>query len=111
MQAGQLKLLAVGSPNRWPTLPTVPTVAESGVPGYAVVGWYGWLYPAGTPKAIVDKTNEALKTVLARPDVRDQLEKVGAVVHVSTPAQFGEHIVNEIAKWESVRIKAGIEKK
>ncbi len=56
VESGQLKLLAVGSPARWPTIPTVPTVAESGVPGYAVVGWYGWLYPAGTPQTIVDKT-------------------------------------------------------
>ena len=81
VESGQLKLLAVGSPARWPTIPTVPTVAESGVPGYAVVGWYGWLYPAGTPQTIVDKTNAALKEVLSRPDIREQLEKVGAVVH------------------------------
>ena len=107
--AGQLKVLAVGSPKRWPTLPDVPTVAESGVPGYSVVGWYGWLYPAGTPKAIVDKTNAALKEVLSRPAIREQLLKVGAVVHVSTPAEFGKHIADEVAKWNSVRVKAGIE--
>lgn len=110
VQAGQLKLLAVGAPKRWPTLPNVPTVAESGVPGYAVVGWYGWLYPAGTPQPIIDKTNAALKEVLGRPAVREALEKVGAVVHVSTPAEFGQHIATEVAKWESVREKAGIQK-
>ena len=108
--AGQLKLLAVGSPSRWPTIPNTPTVAESGVPGYAVVGWYGWLYPAGTPQAIVDKTNAALKEVLSRPAIREQLEKVGAVVHVSTPAEFKKHIGDELAKWETVREKAGIQK-
>ena len=70
VQAGQLKLLAVGGPTRWPTIPNVPTVAESGVPGYAVTGWYGWMYPAGTPQAIVDKTNAALKEVLARPAIQ-----------------------------------------
>jgi tripartite-type tricarboxylate transporter receptor subunit TctC len=111
VQAGQLKLLAVGAPKRWPTLPNVPTVAESGVPGYAVIGWYGWLYPAGTPKEIVDKTNAAIKEVLSRPAVREQLEKVGVVVHVSTPAEFGKHIEDEVAKWKSVREKAGIEQK
>ncbi|MGH6665375.1 MAG: Bug family tripartite tricarboxylate transporter substrate binding protein, partial [Pseudolabrys sp.] len=111
VQAGQLKLLAVGGPRRWPTLPNVPTVAESGVPGYAVVGWYGWMYPAGTPQAIVDKTNAALKEVLGRPDIREQLLKVGAVVHVSTPAEFTKFVGNEIAKWKSVREKAGIEQK
>lgn len=111
VQAGQLKLLAVGAPARWPTLPDVPTVAESGVPGYSVIGWYGWMYPAGTPQAIVDKTNAALKDVLSRPAIRDQLAKVGAVAHVSTPAEFSKHIVDEIAKWTSVRVKAGIEQK
>jgi tripartite-type tricarboxylate transporter receptor subunit TctC len=109
VQAGQLKLLAVGSPARWPTIPDVPTVAESGVPGYAVVGWYGWLYPAGTPQAIVDKTNAALKEVLSRPAIREQLEKVGAVVHLSTPSEFGQHIASEVEKWKAVREKAGIE--
>jgi len=108
--AGKLKLLAVGSPNRWPTIPNTPTVAESGVAGYSVVGWYGFLYPAGTPQAIVDKTNAALKEVLSRPAIREQLEKVGAVVHVSTPAELKKHIGDELAKWESVREKAGIQK-
>jgi len=108
VESGQLKLLAVGSPARWPTIPNVPTVAESGVPGYAVVGWYGWLYPAGTPQAIVDKTNAALKEILLRPDIREQLEKVGAVVHISTSAEFGKHIAAEVDKWKSVREKAGI---
>ena len=70
VEAGQLKLLAVGTPNRWPTIPNTPTVAESGVTGYGVVGWYGWLYPAGTPQAIVDKTNAALKEILNLPDIR-----------------------------------------
>ena len=111
VQAGQLKLLAVGSPARWPTIPNVPTVAESGVPGYSVIGWYGWLYPAGTPQAIVDKTNAALKEVLSRPAIREQLEKVGAVVHISKAAEFGKHIADEVAKWKSVREKAGIEQK
>ena len=111
VQAGQLKILAVGAAKRWPTLPDVPTVAESGVAGYDVVGWYGWLYPAGTPQAIVDKTNAALKEVLDRADIRDQLAKVGAIVHVSTPAEFAKHIEDETAKWKSVREKAGIEQK
>jgi tripartite-type tricarboxylate transporter receptor subunit TctC len=108
VQAGQLKLLAVGSPNRWPTIPNVPTVAESGVPGYSVTTWYGWVYPAGTPQAIVDKTNAALKEILARPEIKEQLEKAGASAHVSTPAEFGKHIADEVAKWHVVRDKAGL---
>jgi tripartite-type tricarboxylate transporter receptor subunit TctC len=111
VKAGKLKLLAVGGPKRWPTLPDVPTVAESGVPGYVVIGWYGWMYPAGTPKAIVDKTNAALKEVLGRPAVREQLLKVGAVVHVSTPEEFTKFVGDEVVKWKMVREKAGIQQK
>ncbi len=110
VEAGQLKLLAVSTPARWPAIPNTPTVGES-VPGYAVVGWYGWLYPAGTPQAIVDKTNAALKKVLENPAIRDQLAKAGAIVHLSTPAELGKHIEDEIVKWKTVREKAGIEQK
>jgi tripartite-type tricarboxylate transporter receptor subunit TctC len=109
VQAGELKILAVASPTRWPTLPNVPTVEESGVPGYAVTGWYGWVYPAGTPQQIVDKTNAALLQILGRPEIREQLLKTGAVVHVSSPAEFGKHMADEVAKWKSVRDTAGIE--
>ncbi|HEY4982364.1 MAG TPA: tripartite tricarboxylate transporter substrate binding protein [Pseudolabrys sp.] len=108
VQAGELKILAVGSSNRWPTIPDVPTVAESGVPGYLVMTWYGWVYPAGTPQAIVDKTNAALKETLARPEIREQMAKAGAAVHVSTPAEFGKHMADEVDKWKSVRDKAGL---
>jgi len=108
VEAGQLKLLAVGAPTRWPTIPNVPTVAESGVPGYSVIGWYGWVYPAGTPQAIVDKTYAALKEILARPEIREQMEKAGATAHISTPAEFGKHMADEVDKWTSVRDKAGL---
>lgn len=111
VQAGELKLLAVGTPQRWPAIPDVPTVAESGVPGYSVLGWYGWAYPAGTPTAIVEKTNVALKEVLTRPAIREQLAKVGAVVNVTSSADFSKYIVDEIAKWKTVRDKAGLEPK
>jgi tripartite-type tricarboxylate transporter receptor subunit TctC len=111
VQAGELKLIAVGTPQRWPAIPNVPTVAESGVPGYSVLGWYGLVYPAGTPQAIIDKTNTALRQVLERPAIREQLAKVGAVVNVSSPAEFGAYIAEEIAKWKAVRDNAGLEPK
>jgi len=106
--AGELKLLAVASATRWPGIPNVPTVAESGVPGYAVLGWYGWVYPAGTPQPIVDKTYAALKDILARPEIKEQLAKVGASAHIMTPAEFGQHMADEVAKWRAVRDKAGL---
>ena len=104
-----LKLLAVGGATRLAAVPNVPTVAESGVPGYVVSGWYGFAYPAGTPQAIVDKTNAALKTVLAQPDVRDRLSNAGATASISTPAEFGTLLAEEVAKWKAVRDKAGLE--
>jgi len=109
VEAGQLKLLAVGTPERWPTIPDVPTVAESGVPGYAVTGWYGWVYPAGTPSAIVNRTSDALKQVLAQPEIKEQMAKAGAIVHVMSPAEFTQHMTDEVAKWKAVRDKAGLE--
>jgi tripartite-type tricarboxylate transporter receptor subunit TctC len=108
VEAGQLKLLAVGAPRREPSIPNVPTVAEQDVPGYAVTGWYGWVYPAGTPQPIVDKTNAALNEILARPEIKEQLARAGATVHVSTAAEFGKTIADEVAKWKSVRDKAGL---
>lgn len=109
VQNGELKLLAVASSKRWPTIPDVPTVAEAGVPGYAVATWYGFVYPAGTPKAVIDKTSAALKEVLARPDIREQLAKTGAVVHPTSPTDFGQQLADEVARWKVVRDKAGIE--
>jgi tripartite-type tricarboxylate transporter receptor subunit TctC len=111
VRAGNLKLLAAGAPKRWPTVPDVPTVAESGVPGYDVVGWYGWVYPAGTPQAVVDRTAAALKDILARPEVKEQLEKVGAMVSFAGPAQFEETIKRDVATWKTVRDKAGLDPK
>ncbi len=109
VQGGTLKLLAVGSGERIASAPNVPTVAESGVPGYVVSGWYGWMYPAGTPQVIVDKTYAALKTVLAQPEVRDRLSKAGADPALSTPAEFGALLADEVAKWRAVRDKAKLE--
>ena len=109
VQAGTLKLLAVGSPERWPTIPDIPTVAEQGVAGYSVTGWYGWVYPAGTPQPIVDKTYAALKDVLGRPAIREQLAKAGAVVNLKGPAEFQKLLADDVAKWKAVRDGAGLE--
>ena len=108
VEAGELKLLAVCGPERWPSIPNVPTVAESGIPGYAVSGWYGWLYPSGTPQAVVDKTVAALKEIVARPEIKAQMEKAGTTARFAGPAEFGKHVADEVAKWQSVRDKAGL---
>ena len=108
VKAGDLKALAVSTPKRWPAAPDIPTVAESGVPGYDVVGWYGLLFPAGTPKAIVDKFYQALKEVLSRDEVKAQIAKTGALVSASSPEEFGQLLAAEVAKWNAVREKAGL---
>lgn len=108
IRSGDLRALAVTAPQRYPALPDVPTVSESGVPGYDVTSWYGLVFPAGTPAAIVTKMNQALHEVLARETVRKQIADAGAVVQASTPDEFGRHVEQEIAKWQDVRAKAGI---
>lgn len=108
-QSGALRAIAVTSPQRFPTVPDIPTFAESGLPGYDVTSWYGLSFPAGTPGAIVERTNTAMRTLLATDNVRAQILKVGALVRSSTPDELKTHIAGEIAKWKAVRDKAGIE--
>ena len=111
IRAGELKALAVTGPVHEAALPELPTVAESGLPSFQVMSWYGLTFPAGTPEPIVAKMNKALHTVLARDDIRAALVKVGATAKSSTPEELRQHVINEIAKWNDVREKAGIEKR
>jgi tripartite-type tricarboxylate transporter receptor subunit TctC len=87
----------------------LPTFAESGLPGYDVTSWYGLSFAAGTPAPIVEKTNKAMRELLASAVVKEQILKAGALVRSSTPDELKAHIADEIAKWKSVREKAGIE--
>ena len=109
IQAGTLRAIAVTSLQRFPAVPDIPTFAESGLPGYDVTSWYGLSYPAGTPGGIVERTNTALRSLLATEAVRTQILKVGALVRSSTPDELKAHIVDEITKWKAVREKAKIE--
>jgi len=87
----------------------VPTLAESGVPGYEVIAWFGVLAPAGVPPAVVERLNGAIGTVMAMPEVRDKLSSLGADLRASTPAEFDRQIRSEIDKWGKVVKAAGIE--
>jgi tripartite-type tricarboxylate transporter receptor subunit TctC len=109
IESGQLKAIAVTSPQRFPSVPNIPTMAESGLPDYDVTSWYGLAFPAGTPAPIVAKTNKAMRELLATEAVRAQILKVGALVRSSTPDELKTHIAGEITKWKGVRDKAGIE--
>ncbi len=109
IESGELKAIAVTSPQRFPSLPNVPTFAESGLPDYAVTSWYGLALPAGTPEPAVAAYSAALAKALATDKVRDQILKVGALPVTSTPEELRKHIAAEVARWQAVREKAGIE--
>jgi tripartite-type tricarboxylate transporter receptor subunit TctC len=109
VQAGKMRAIGVTSPQRFPTVPDIPTLAETGLPGYDVTSWYGLAFAAGTPAAIVDKANKAMRAFLATDAVRAQITKVGALPKSSTPEELRAHIASEIDRWKAVREKANIE--
>src|SRR5262249_22444406 len=90
--AGELKILAVTTGQRFPSLPNVPTMIESGLPGFEVNGWYGMVYPAGVPKDVVTKTHNALAEVVTRDSVKKQLANIGAEASISSPEAFGKQL-------------------
>lgn len=98
----KLRALAISSPQRSSALPNVPTITESGYAGYEANGWFGVLAPAGTPKAIVDKLNSALVTILKTSDMHDRLAALGADPVGDTPEHFSSFIKAETAKWSKV---------
>jgi len=102
VKAGKLKALAVTGAQRSPVLPDVPTVAESGFPGYSAVGWNGLFVPAGTPKEVVARLNAEVNAVLKLPDVREKVAQQGAEVVGGTPEQFTAFIRAETQKWAKV---------
>ena len=98
IKAGRLRALAVTGKRRAALLPEVPTLDESGVPGYEAGSWYGILAPAGTPQAVVAKLHKAIVRALAQPEVRERLVSEGAEVIGSTPEAFAAHITAELAR-------------
>jgi tripartite-type tricarboxylate transporter receptor subunit TctC len=102
VKAGRLRALAVTSAKRSPAAPDVPTIAESGVPGYEAVAWFGILAPAGTPPEIVKKLNTEIAKTLKSPEVTKRLASQGAEPVSNTPEQFAAYIKSEMAKWAKV---------
>ena len=97
--AGRVRALAVTSRARSPLLPNVPTVAESGMPGFEAVTWFGFAVPTGTPRPIIDRLNVEIGKALAMPDVKQKLSAQGIDVAGGTPEQFGAYMRDEFAKW------------
>src|SRR5882757_5426058 len=102
VQSGQLKALGVTDTRRSRFYPDVPTVAESGVPGYESVGWFGLLAPAGTPPEIVHLINQAIVAAMETQEFRDHLATLGAEPKPQTPEEFGRYINADVAKWSKL---------
>jgi len=108
IQAGKIRAIAVTTPQRIEEYPQLPTVSET-VPGFEMLSWIGLLAPAGTPRAAVDKLNDASAKSLAMPEVRQSLDHIGMTPAPGSPEQFGSFIEAEIAKWTKVARAAKIE--
>jgi tripartite-type tricarboxylate transporter receptor subunit TctC len=108
VKSGKLRAIAVTTTKRIPALPEVPTVAESGVPGYDVVLWHGLIGPKGLPRAIVQKINAEATKALKLKDTGDQLQNDGVAPAGGTPEQFAAQIKKEIGVWRKVAADAGV---
>jgi tripartite-type tricarboxylate transporter receptor subunit TctC len=108
VKAGRLRILAVTGSKRESTVPDVPTVAESGLPGYEFEIWFGMFAPSGTPKAIITRLNREIVKALATPDIREKLAQTGVDAESSTPEQLGQLLRSDVAKWAKIIKAAGI---
>ena len=108
LQSGKLKAVGVTGSRRAPALPQVPTIAESGLPGYEMLGWHGILAPAATPRDVVERLNAAVTKVLAQPDIRDLWAAQNMEIVPTTPAQFGDLIRREHERYGKLIKTAGI---
>jgi tripartite-type tricarboxylate transporter receptor subunit TctC len=108
VKSGQLRALAVTTQDRSPAYPGVPTVAESGEPGYFVDSWYGVFVPQGTPRPVIDRLNAAIKKVSANKDFQAALELEGLAAQVGTPDALDEYVRQEEARWTKIVREAGI---
>lgn len=99
VKAGKLKALGLTSPVRSPAAPDVPTIAESGLPGYEVFAWNGVMVPAGTPPVIVQQLNEHIRKAMLLPQVKDKFSAQGFAASWNSPENFGIFLKNEVDKW------------
>jgi tripartite-type tricarboxylate transporter receptor subunit TctC len=102
VQAGKVRALGISSPQRSPTYPDIPTIAESGVPGFEVTAWGGIVGPANMPKDVVARLNAELRTALAAPAVRERFRMLGAETAPSSPEEFLELSRRESVKWAKI---------
>jgi tripartite-type tricarboxylate transporter receptor subunit TctC len=108
IQSGLLRALATGGAKRSPILPDLPTIGDSGVPGYIAADWWGIMAPAGTTRPIVDKLHAAIEEVLQSADTKKYMDQQGATPLLMSSAEFSQYIASEIVKWGPVVQKAGM---
>ena len=108
IQAGKLRPIALSGPRRTPAAPGIPTVAESGIPGFSVTSWFGVAAPARTPRPIVDRLHGEFVRALNAPELSERIKGMGADPVGNTPEQYTAFVRNEIAKWGKVIRAAGI---
>ncbi len=101
-KSGAVRILAVASERRNPAFPDIPTVAESGVPGYAASSWNAIAAPAGTPAAVVERLNTEIQRALAAPEVKEKLAALGVTARASTPDEMKRLVAADIEKWRRV---------
>jgi tripartite-type tricarboxylate transporter receptor subunit TctC len=106
-KAGRVRSLGVTGSKRAPVLPDVPTIAESGVPGYEAITWNGIVAPAGMPKAVITRLNAEINRALAEPGLSQKLIAIGAEPAGGTPEEFAKFIRSEYAKWGDVVRRSG----
>ena len=108
IQAGKLRAIAVGSPQRVSMLPDTRTIAEQGIKGYDAVSWGGLLAPKGTPKAVVDRIASEVQQILAEKDIQDKLLNAGAIAAYQNPAQLAQRIQQDYTRWGQLIRDKGI---
>ncbi|MNT23362.1 Tripartite tricarboxylate transporter family receptor [compost metagenome] len=102
LKSGNPRALAVASKKRLPQMPQLPTMGESGLPGFEADSWNGLLAPAGTPKPILDRLNAEVNQALASPDLREKLESQGAIVVGGSREEFRQYLKQEVERWGTV---------
>jgi tripartite-type tricarboxylate transporter receptor subunit TctC len=108
VRSGKVRALAVTTAKRWPGAPEIPTLAESGVPGYEASAWFGLLAPAATPKPVVEMLQGHVAAILRLPEVEKQFFEQGAQPSGNTPDEFGRMIASELQKWAKVVAATGV---
>ena len=107
VQSGRIKLLAVTSRERWPALRDLPTIHESGFPGFEAIAWNGFVAPAATPRALIDALNQEINSILSMPDARSRIEAAGWRIGGGTPESFAAFMQAERARWHPVIKRSG----